>query len=84
MDAYKINDSAGVMARAMVDTARKRYSISATDESLNDTEILKSPCGTAMVRGYVLGALRSYHQQLRQSLMEQGIDIGPFLPEDDD
>lgn len=84
MDINKINDAAGLMAGAMVDGARKQCGMSATDESLNDANILKSPCGTAMVRGYILGALRSYHQQLRQSLLEQGVEIGPFSPEDDD
>lgn len=84
MDIYKINDDAGLMAGCMVDSAIDKHGLSATDASLRDAEILRSPYGTAMMRGYVLGALRSYHQQLRQSLLEQGIDIGSIDPDDDD
>lgn len=83
MDAYKINDDAALMAGAMVENAMKKYGISAKDEILKDENILKSPCGTAMVYGYILGAIRSYHQQLRQSLLEQGIEIGPFSLDED-
>lgn len=84
MDIYKINESAGLLAGCMVDVQREQYGIPIIDETLTNTNILSSPCGTAMVRGYVLGAIREYHRQLWSTLISQGIDIGPFSPEDDE
>lgn len=82
MDMYKIHDDAVIMAECLIDIMREDYGISATDVTPKKTEVPKSLCGISLVYGYVLGALRSYHQQLRQSLLEQGIDIGPFKSDD--
>lgn len=41
-----------------------------------DLEILATKYGTDFAMNLALGAIIEYHEQLREKLLEQGIDIG--------
>lgn len=79
MDLYEIEQWAAVCAQEMVEGKRKELGIPSSDSCLADSEILNSPMGTSMVRGFVLGAIDAYHEQFRETLLEKlGVDIGPL------
>lgn len=45
-------------------------------ESIDFNEILNDKCFNQAITAYISGCIESYHNQLRNKLLENGIDIG--------
>ena len=52
--------------------------------TMQSPQILNSEYGPVWVEGMSLGAISAYHDQLRSSLLERGIEIGDFDDGDSD
>lgn len=79
-DAHKIMNDAYTFANTML--SLKEPLSEEKIITLNSDDVLASKYGKSIMENVVLGAILAYHEQLREELLKQGIDVGDIYYEE--